>query len=162
MATTTPEPIRDRIIAVIAALTPTSDSSVPFRAYRNEGGADFQGWAEANTTAALRRFQVRLTGSSTVPEVSNTDYEEHTLIASILIAYPQFHRWGAANALDRDDVMDQDAFQVDKAVGMLGGANFTSPHADACWQDGAVMEHVRGQACDFVQFQMTYTYKRTR
>ena len=38
--TTTPSAIRDRAITVVAALTPSSDSGVGFRAYRNEGGAE--------------------------------------------------------------------------------------------------------------------------
>lgn len=162
MATSTPESIRDRIIAVIEALTPTTEPTLKFRAYRNEGGADFQGWAEANPAAAHRRFQARHTGASVVPEVSNTDVEEHQLTVRVLVAYRQDHRWGTGGALDRDDVLDQDAFQIDEAIGMLGKANFTSPHADATWIEGGVIEHVRGVACDFVQLELTYVYQRTR
>lgn len=157
----TPEAIRDRCIALIKALTPAADTGVRFDPYRNEGDGDFQGWAEANPASCLRRFQVRTSGASWVPEVSNMDTEEHRLTLTVLVAYPHSHRWGTDNALDRDDVMDQDAFAIDELIGMLGGANFTGSH-DCCWLEGAVPEIVRGSAVDFVSLSYTYNYSRTR
>jgi hypothetical protein len=159
---TTPEAIRDRALTVIEGLTPASDSGVKFRRYRNEGGADFQDWAESHPSGAQRRVQVRTSGASHVPEVSNTDMEEHRLTMTVLVAYPHTHRWGSANGLDRDDVMDQDAFQIDEAIGMLGRANFSSPYPDACWLEGGVTERVRGTSCDFIELQLVYLYQRSR
>ena len=162
MATSTPSAIRDRALTVIEALTPTSDSALKFKRYRNEGGADFQSWAEEHPAACRRRFQVRTTGGSVVPEVSSQDVEEHRVTLLALIAYPQTNRDGTAGALDRDDTLDEDAFQIDKAIGMLGKANFTDPYADATWIEGGVSDRIEGAAVDFVELQLTYIYKRTR
>lgn len=162
MATTTPEAIRDRMIAVIEALTPVSDSGVRFRAYRNEGGANFQAWAEANPAGARRRFQVRTAGSTSTPPVSNTDVEEHQVEVTITVAYPQTGRDGRGQALDRDDTADADAFQIDRACGMLGKASFTSPHADATWIEGVPRDRIVGDACDFIEIVYVMIYKRAR
>lgn len=158
----TPQTIRDRAIAVIEALTPTSDTGVKFRAYRNEGGADMQDWAEKNPAACRRRFQVRTVGNTFTPPISNTDGEEHQVTLNVLVAYPQNGRDGKKQALDRDDTLDEDAFQIDKAIGMLGRANFSHPHPDACWIEGAPIARIVGVAVDFIEFVLTYIYRRTR
>ncbi len=159
---TTPESIRDRMIAVISALTPASDSGVPFRAYRNEGGADFQRWADLNPSGARRRFQVRTAGLTSAPAVSDTLVEEHQVEVTILVAYPQTGRDGNDQALDRDDTADADQFQIDRACGMLGKANFSSPHPDATWIEGVPGERVLGEVCDFVELRYVMIYKRAR
>ncbi|HEY1813015.1 MAG TPA: hypothetical protein VGG74_11780 [Kofleriaceae bacterium] len=133
MTTTTADAIRDRIIAVIAALAPTSlpDRFAPFR---NEEAADFATWASQNADAAWRRFQVRDTGDYTPPAVSNTDVSEEIVTFAIYVAYPQTSRGGAKNALDRDRVMKEDQRQIDEAVGLGGAANFTDPFPNASWR----------------------------
>lgn len=163
MATTTPAAIRDRAITVIEALTPGSLSNDKFRRYRNEGDGDFRAWAEANPSGCLRRFQVRTTGATETPPVSNFDHEEHQVTLGVTVAYPQTARFGADQALDRDDVIDQDAFQIDKAIGMQGGANFTpATSADACWISGSPAEIERGETVDFLVLVFVYIYKRAR
>jgi hypothetical protein len=163
VATTTPEAIRDRMITVIEALTPASDTGVRFRRYRNEGGADFKAWADANPNAARRRFQVRTTGRTQVPATSNTDVEEHQIEVIITLAFPKTGRDGPAQALDRDDTLDADQFQIDKACGMLGRANFTpSSYPDATWLEGVPGDRVEGETCDFAELRYVMFYKRTR
>jgi hypothetical protein len=162
MPTTTPEAIRDRILTVIEALSPASDVRVPFRRYRNEGGANFQAWADAHSTGARRRFQVRTRGLTQVPAVSDTLVEEHQLEVTITVAYPQTGRDGPNQALDRDDTADADQFQIDRAVGMLGKANFTAPYPDATWIEGVPKERVEGEQCDFVELVYVMIYKRAR
>ncbi len=162
MPTSTPEAIRDRMIAVIEALTPTSDVRVPYRRYRNEGGANFQGWAEKNPTAARRRFQVRTAGRTTTPAVSNTDIEQHEVEVTITLAYPQTGRDGPDQALDRDDTADVDQFQIDRACGMLGKANFFSPYPDATWIEGVPGERIEGETCDFIELRYVMIYFRAR
>lgn len=161
MATTTPAAIRDRAITVIEALVPSTD--VRFRAYRNEGGADFQQWCEDNPASCRRRFQVRTEGGTLTPPVSDTLVEEHQVTLVILVAYPQTNRDGRDAALDRDDTLDVDAFQIDKAIGMLGKANFTPPtYADATWIEGSPADRIVGDAADFLELRLTYIYKRSR
>jgi len=162
MATTTPEAIRDRFITVIETLTPSRDSGTRFRAYRNEGGADFIAWAEAHPAGAQRRVQVRTSLASEAPLVSNTDVEEHRVTITVLVAYAQNARMGTGQALDRDDAMDADQFQIDYAVGMCGAANFSPPYADATWVDGSPASRIVGAACDFIQLEYTMTYWRAR
>jgi hypothetical protein len=125
VALATAEAIRDRIYTLIEALTPASLSADKFRRYRNELGADFEEWAEANVPGAFRRFQVREV-SVTPPDVSNTTWEAVDVTFRIAIAYPQTNRYGAANAMDRDDVRNQDWLKINKAIGVYGRANFTT------------------------------------
>ena len=163
MATTTPAAIRDRALTVVEALTPDSLIADKFRRYRNEGDGDFRAWSEANPTACLRRFQIRTTGATETPPVSNFDHEEHQVTLVATVAYPQTARFGADQALDRDDVMDADAFMIDKALGMQGGANFTpATSADACWISGSPAEIERGEGVDFVVLTFVFIYQRTR
>ena len=163
MATTTPAAIRDRALTVIEALVPGSLSADRFRRYRNEDDGDFRAWAESNPAGCLRRVQVRTTGATETPPVSNFDHEEHQVTLEVTVAYPQTHRYGEDAALDRDDVIDQDAFQIDKAIGMQGGANFTpATSADACWIGGSPRDIERGEGVDFLVLVMVFIYKRTR
>lgn len=163
MATTTPAAIRDRAIAVVKALTPTSLSGDEYIPYRNEGDGDFRAWAETNPPACFRRFQIRTTGGTETPPVSNFDFEEHQVTLQVICAYPQTARYGEDQSLDRDDVMDEDAFQIDKALGMQGGDNFTpATSADACWIGGSPRDREVGDGVDFLILTFVYIYKRTR
>lgn len=158
MGTTTAAAIRDRAITVISALVPISLRE-RFVAFRNEEGAEFLKWAEANPDAAFRRFQVRDDGNDQPPNVSNSDVEERLVTLAIRIAYPQNSRAGVKNALDRDRVMSEDQFKIEKAVGYSGASNFTSPNPDASWRDGRV-RRVVGNSCDFLEIVQTMGYYR--
>lgn len=136
MATATPETIRNRVAALIEALTPTSDSGTRFRQSRDEAAADFPTWAESAPTACLRRFQVRNPGSRGIPEVSNHDNSRHELELTIRVAYPNTHRFGGGR--DRDDVIDEDERRINYAIGIYGRANFSS--TNDCTPLGCVRE----------------------
>lgn len=149
--TTTAANIRDRIIALIEALTPTSIAGTRFTKYRNEGGANFRGWAVgAGKASAWRRFQVRDDGSYEPPVVSNTDVELHFVTFEIVVAYSQDHRAGGDAALDRDDVMREDQLAIETAIGMRGRANFVSPHPVASWVEARPTERELGDGVDFL------------
>lgn len=156
--TTTPEALRDQMIAVIKAILPRAESGQPFKPFTNELGANFQEWAEGHADACFRHFQVRATGETDVPTISNTDIEEQTATFLVRVAYPQSNRWGGSNALDRDDVMDRDAQQINRAIGMAGGANFVG--MDACWIRGGVEPRVEGAGVDFLELRLTYIFMR--
>lgn len=162
MATTTAAAIRDRAIAVIKTLTALTVPNDTFVAYRNELGADFRSWANANAQASVRRFQVRTSGADREIEVTDEQLETHYLELEIIVAYPQTHRWGADNALDRDDAMEQDLHLILDAIGVRGSENFTPPHADATWREHLNVddEHERGAVCDFLVIKQLMSYTR--
>jgi hypothetical protein len=156
---TTADAIRDRVISVIAGLAPTSIAGTKFRAYRNEGDADFTAWCERNPAQALRRFQVRDTGSDEPPEISNTDTELRTVVLEVLVAYPQNNRTGSRAALDRDDAATEDRRQIEAAIGMIGRANFAPPYPDACWRlEEWDVTRTEGAGIDFVAITVAYQY----
>lgn len=151
--------IRDRARALIEALTPSSLTGDRFRSHRNEAGADFQTWAEANPAAALRRFQARFDGSEDRPEVSNTDVDLRHATMVILIAYPHTARYGADQAMDRDDVIDLDWGLINGKVGIYARAQYSGTH-DAT-PLGAEKSIIRGASCDFLEVRARYSHFRT-
>ncbi len=155
----TAESIRDRVIALIKALTPTTLSSDKFREYRNEGAANFDDAMEKNPAAAFRRFQVRQVGDEEDPDVSNTQFEAVVLSLEIRIAYPQTHRYGPANGMDRDDVINQDWLRVNFAAGIYGRGNFTGSYD--CTPLGAVKTRESGGAIDYLVVRARYRYQRS-
>ncbi len=159
--------IRDRIIAVIAGLAPTTMTSDAFRAFRNEREGTFQPWAEENPTACRRVFQVRRVDDSRNPELSNSDHEERMITFRVLVAYAQTNRDGMDGALDRDDAIDDDMLQIEHAIGMCGRVNLAPPYPDACWrQEGngetsRITQPVEGKGVDLGQMFVSYSYLRT-
>lgn len=163
---TTPEAIRDRIIDVITAITPRSLIGDRFRRYRNELGGRFQRWAESNAAGCLRCVQVRRIRQRNSAEVTNTDFAELRCSFLISVSYSQTHRFGDDAALDRDDVIDEDIYDIDQAIGMNGRANFAPPYPDACWrQEGngetsRIGETIEGDDVDIAQIFVSYSYRR--
>lgn len=156
---TAPLPLRDYIISLIVALTPTSLSGTKFRAYRNEGGADFPAWAAANLAGALRRFQVRDTGMLAAPETDDAGNQSRVITFEILVAYPQTARYGRGQALSRDDVISEDQHQIETAIGVRGWRSFlTAPIAT--WLPGSVTRE-RMQGVDFLRITQPMRYPRT-
>lgn len=156
---TTAESIRDRAIAVIGALVPHHLFGQRYLKHRNERDGNFVTWASANPASALRRFQVR-TQDDEGPSVSNTDYEERRVKMTITIAYPTNARTGPDQALDRDDIIDEDFKQLDAALGLTGRANFSPPNPDAMPLGFSPKSIVRGDAVDFLVIEELFTYQR--
>jgi hypothetical protein len=151
--------IRDRCIALVEAITPTSDSRVGFLRYRNEGEGDFPEWSETNPAACLRRFQIRDDGNETPPEVSNTDVDQREATLIVRIAYPQTGRYGGDQALDRDDVIDEDWGRINGKLGIYGRANFTGAYD--CTPLGAERSIERGSAVDILVVTVRVSFYRT-
>lgn len=152
--------IRDRVRTLIEALLPTQLSADKLRSSRNEVGADFQDWAEKNPTSALRRFQARDDGEEDPPEVSNTDTDLRHFSIVVLVAYPQNARYGADQAMDRDDAMDSDWGLINGlgGIGIYGRANFFGSHD--CTPLGAVKTRIRGAGVDFLEIRARFSYYR--
>lgn len=160
---TTKASIRDRIHTLIEALAPDSLERDKFRRYRNEGGARFMEWCEANAAGAWRRFQVREVGADEDPDTTNTDGEYRFVSFRLLVAYPQNQRSGRDGALDRDDVVEQDWFAINQAIGLNGRSNFTAPNPDAapivCRKEEQLIER---DGVDFLDVELRYYYVRQR
>lgn len=158
MALSTVEAIRDRVITLIEQVDPVVLTSTRFRRHRNEGGAVFRDVVEKTPAGSLRRFQVRNLGSEDVPSVTNMDFREQLLALEIVVAYPQDHRAGRENAMDRDDMIESDWGEIDMNIGICGRGNFGSTYD--CTPMGATKEIERGAVCDFLVIRAEYLFKR--
>jgi hypothetical protein len=123
MATTTVAAIRDQMIGLVQALTPSSLSAVKFRVDRAE--LDFREWAAANPASALRRFAITDVGSSEPAEVSNTDVEWRYVTFELVVAYADSGRYGRDYQRDELDVIEQDQHQIEDTIGLRGYGNVT-------------------------------------
>jgi hypothetical protein len=159
VSVSTIEAIRDRVYTLLESLAPTSLSSDKFRRYRNEAGANFSDWAESQPAAAFRRFQVREVGDDELPDVSDTTTERVTATLEIIVAYPQTHRTGPANAMDRDDVINQDWKSLNASVGIYGRGNFSSSHD--CTPLGCTKSVERVGKIDLLVVRMRVEYVRS-
>lgn len=158
MSTTTQAAIRDQCILMIAAIAPRSNSGDKFVAYPSNADGEFVPWAESTPDGAFRRFFVRATGSDKPVEVSNTDIETHYTELEVMVAYPKTARTGTRGALDRDDVIDQDRFLIEHAIGLLGAANFVTPAAT--YRGHTVKIDRTSAVCDYLILVQTMSYAR--
>lgn len=131
MATTTAKAIRERILTVVGALTPSVYPSLLFVPYRDESGADFRRWARAHPQVCTRRVQARSVTTEQPPDASNTDVSAQLATFDVVIAYARRFRAGAG--LDRDDTMERDQIQIEHAIGRDGYANFSGANPNASW-----------------------------
>jgi hypothetical protein len=157
MSLATAAAIRNQVYSLLEALTPTTDAT-KFRRYRNEGGADFEAWAETHTTACFRRFQAREVGDDGEPAVSDTTQETVVMELEIRIAYPQTERYGSAGAMSRDDVRKEDWKKIKHTIGCEGRGNFTGSYD--CTPLGAVETREEGGGVDFSVIRARFEYTR--
>ena len=75
------------------------------------------------------------------------------------IAYPHTARYGADQAMDRDDVIDQDWGAINSKVGIYSRASYSSTHD--CTPLGATHTVERGTSCDFLRIEMRLSHYRT-
>ena len=151
---TTAESIRDRIIELILALTPSVLSGDRFREYRNEREGNFITACESAPAGCLRRYQVRTTGDDEPPEVSDTTTAQLRTAFTILVAYPNTHRYGGGR--DRDDVIDEDWKAINYRCGIYGRANFSSTHD--CTPLGCTKSFEPGEAVSYLVIEMRLLY----
>ncbi len=156
MPTATIETIRDRIIALITAIQPTSLTGDRFRVSRDEDMADFRVASESNPPGCLRRFQVDDDGRDELPLVTNTDVARLRVRFVIQVAYPNTHRYGAAAGRDRKDVIDEDWRKLNYALGIYGRANFSG--TNDCTPLGAVKEVDKGEKVTYLVATADYEY----
>lgn len=166
MATTTGGAIRDRIIALVKALAPTVDSSVAFRPYENQGGANFRKFCRGAPMGSERLYQVRDVTTRQPADASNTDVEARMVTFDVIVAYPQTHQWGVDAGLDRDDAMDADRKLIENAIGRNGYGNFANDYPNASWigesaagsQTATTFERTDDDPVDFLVIRQTMRY----
>lgn len=156
MATATIETIRDRIIALITALTPTSLTGDKFHVSRDESMADFRAMCESSPPGYLRRFQVDDDGTADNPESTNVDAALQIVTFVVQVAYPNTHRYGAAAGRDRKDVIDEDWRKLNYACGIYGRANFSG--TNDCTPLGAVKEVDKSEKVTYLVATMRMQY----
>lgn len=165
MATTTSKAIRDRIYTVATGLVPSVHPELPFVAYRDESGAEFRRWARSHPSLCTRRIQVRTVSVPQTKDVSNTDVEARLATFEIVVAYAK--RWRAGASFDRDDTMESDQLQLERAIGRDGYANFALANPNASWlgadvpgsQTETTFER-DGKAVDFLVIKQTMRFYR--
>lgn len=167
MATTTSKAIRERIAAVVAALTPTNHLELPFVSYLDAQGADFRRWARAHPQVCTRVFQARSVSTAQPPDASNTDVEARLATFDVIVAYAK--RWRAGASFDRDDTMESDQIQIEHAIGRNGFGNFAGANPNASWlssdargsQTGTSFERDTAGNVDFLVVRQTMRFYRS-
>ncbi len=148
MPTATIETIRDRIIALITAIQPTSLTGDRIRVSRDEDMADFRVASESKPPGCLRRCQWGDDGGADIPESTNVDTALQVVTFVVQVAYPNTHRYGAAAGRDRKDVIDEDWRRINYACGIYGRANFSG--TNDCTPLGAVKEVEKGEKVTYL------------
>ncbi len=137
--TTTFEAIRDRQATALEALTPSEISATRFR--RHVVAEDFMAWVEANTAACFRRFQSLSNFDDTQEPTADGSLEgcRHTM--DLRVAYPlQMGKYGKDNGRDMEDLMRADLAQIDRTIGLNGGATYVTGQHLCQKQSQAVLE----------------------
>lgn len=129
--TTTWGAIRDQLVTTIAALTPARESSIkytwaPRAAVEYYDAADFRSWAEDTEDVCFRYYD--LTTAQAEPD-GPSDGADILMRATLelVIAYPhQYATYGADNAGEMRDFMEQDVQQIAANIGRHGSANWVA------------------------------------
>lgn len=150
---TTASAIRDRMITLTQAVTPSTLADTKFRVHREAG--DFRSWAMDNPTSCFRRFSVRDTFQTNEPDVTNLDLEWVSTFFDFSCAYPKTYRAGRDGNRDTDDLIEQDMHTLLHSIGTRGYANYT---------DGVITDEGRtvvdGEEVRFLEFTFKVQYYR--
>lgn len=121
MGGTTFSSIRSTQSAALAAATPTLWPAVArFVPWEVVEAPTFEAWVD-QTIDPLRVFEIEHNHdlSEEFYLDTGTDLAVHT--ETVLVAYPAL---GAFAEKDLDDILDQDLADIDRALGLMGGANY--------------------------------------
>lgn len=152
------EAIRDRMIALIHAITPTVLSDDKFRHVQDEGNGDVREWAEQNPQGAFRRFQAQDAGvDSGLPVFSSVNLEERNATIEIVISYPHNARTGKQWNRDRKDAIDADWRKIYTVLGPgMGQSNFSGSNDCTIMNCSKSVEV--GASCDFLVITIPILY----
>ena len=130
-ATTTWRAVRQQMVTVLKALTPSSLAADKYRVTETEQ-ADFSGYAEAADYRVLREYEIDMI-SEEFDGVQNYQEELRVVAAELTMAYP--HHWAAYQTKDTTNTWNERALRslanedrniIDKAIGIRGGANYVA------------------------------------
>lgn len=131
-AATTYPTIRNGWVSVLEDLTPGFRADKGYRLVAAiPPEMSFEEWCEENPQTCFRRFHVRRSGERELPFVSSADVEQLRSNAELVVAYPKafanFNRSASRREMiDIEDVIDTDAEQINRAIGIGGAANYVS------------------------------------
>jgi hypothetical protein len=146
MATTTLTLIREQQETTIEGLTPDSLSSALFRVER--GHADFREWAEEHPNACFRRFEIVDLGNYPEPTISTRTVQQERVSVDVVVAYPRKDSmYGSDGIVSIRDIMREDMYAIDTAIGVRGSGNYASGQNAAMLEGDAFEE---GEAVDFL------------
>lgn len=116
---TTPSAIRNRMAALIIAITPAAHAGQKFQQHREE--MPFRDMVEAQPRA-VRRFSIRNLGDTTQALVTSTQLERVEETMLVEVCYPKTWRHNVPGTgtelLGLDDVIAKDAVQIEAAIGV--------------------------------------------
>jgi len=111
--------VRDEQITAITAIVPLS-IAYDHRFEVSEGSYDFRAWAQANPSAAFRRFDTEDAFADAVPDVFDGTRVYTPRAADVLVAYPRNYQYGSQGLRSLDRVMRED---MNTIVATLGGTS---------------------------------------
>lgn len=156
--TTTREGIRDNMISLIRALTPSKLSSDKFE--QELGEQLLEDWANEYPAASFRRFAIEFTGELPTPPIAHTDIEfvEGDTVR-ITVCYPkQFGKYGENNIRDLRDLVDADLYSIDGRSG-VGVNNPQSSYASV--RTSQVFESDPESPVAFLRIEYSTAYYRS-
>jgi len=121
---TTAGAIRSVMLTAVEALTPTSHSGDPFRAWRER--MPLMDWAPEHADQCLRRVSIRNEGSQEPAAITDTLTEETSDTFEIVVAYPTNHRFGEKALTSLDDVIEEDTTKIHATIGPPGYASLAA------------------------------------
>lgn len=153
MATTTFRDIVDSLRAAIEAIAPVSRSDVRFSRYPGDASA-LAPWAEQASEGAFRVFDVRHAFDTTfIPPHDLVAYlVQHNVLVEV--AYPDVSlRYGTGVDVHGDTVIDDDLFDIDKAIGQPAAR--IDGHHDTMFIGQSISPYPGGRIVGLL-FQLTY------
>jgi len=159
-STTTWRAIRQQMVTVIKALTPSSNAADTYRETTTEM-ADFRAYASNSPAAIMREYDIQKE-SDELDGAQNYQIEMRRVTAELLMAYP--HHWGAYQTKDGTNthnertlraIADEDRNLIDKAIGIRGGSNYLAGQR-SCVVGSITFEELESVTLMVLPLEVTY------
>ncbi len=146
---TTFQTIRAQQVALIEAIMPARMATKRFSRHRDR--LPITPWIEQNPTSAFRRFDVRMTLDLEQMPTSDGNLALWRHGVDVVVGYPR-----QDTDRDRDDLLTSDLGQIDKAIGLYGGSDY-SAGLDLCEFRGSSLDESEAAHVLVISFVVQYT-----